>query len=110
MPNGWTGLKFLEMALALSTLLAPGSVEVDSAYTREPKVKSSSSNQCEDLHLLHHVSGSKPVVALAWLVFELVLANIGAEDIEEIAKEILGCISIQSKILEIFYNLLVFRA
>ena len=49
------GSEFLETALTFSTLLAPGSVEVDSAYAREPEVKSPSSNQCKNLHLLHYV-------------------------------------------------------
>lgn len=98
------------MALTFSTLLAPGSVEVDSAYARGPEVKSPSSNQCEDLHLLRHVSWSKVVLALAWLLFELSWQNIGAEEIGEITEEILGSISIQSRILEMFYSLFIFRA
>lgn len=46
---------FLEMALT-STLLVPGSVELDSVCAWGLEVKPPSSNQREDLHLLHHVS------------------------------------------------------
>lgn len=67
----WTGFGFLEMVLTFSTLLAPGLVEVDSAYTRGPEVKSPRNDQCEHLHLLHHVSWGRPVLALAWLFIEL---------------------------------------
>lgn len=49
-PKHWAGFEFLEMVLPFSTLLAPGSVEVT------PEVKSPSSNQCKDLHLLEQTS------------------------------------------------------